>query len=89
MIWSVHEIYKPFTNKWQNTCIFELKLNTKISFLIFMQYFCYNFDNWYRFYSFDFQKLVSMAIRVSNLGIYKISTFPLFSLSKITLKEWI
>lgn len=56
---------------------------------IFMQYFCYNFDNWYRFYSFDFQKLVSMAIRVSNLGIYKISTFPLFSLSKITLKEWI
>lgn len=54
-----------------------------------MQYFCYNFDNWYRFYSFDFQKLVLMAIRVSNLGIYKISTFPLFSLSKITLKEWI
>lgn len=54
-----------------------------------MQYFCYKFDNWYRFYSFDFQKLVSMAIRVSNLGIYKISTFPIFSLSKITLKEWI
>lgn len=53
-----------------------------------MEYFCYNFDNWYRFYSFDFQKLVSMAIRVSNLGIYKISTFPLFSLSKITLKEF-